>query len=125
MDKKYYSVEEVERMLDFADRKERFRNTLSRNAQRIGAWINRNKEMIILFTPVIVGAGTTLFRVVSKNVNLRKEKAVKDLYCYDRSLGHYWALRRELKNSEWVEIDKRKANGERLADILSEMKVLK
>jgi len=50
---------------------------------------------------------------------------LKDLYCYDRSLGHYWKLRRELTNSEWVEIDQRKQNGERLADILDELKALK
>jgi len=53
-----------------------------------------------------------------------KEKA-KDLYCYDRSVGHYWKLRRELSNKEWLEIDQREKNGERLSDILSEMKVLK
>ncbi len=53
-----------------------------------------------------------------------KEK-VKDLYCYDRSVGHYWKLRRELSNKEWLEIDQREKNGERLSDILSEMKVLK
>ena len=63
--------------------------------------------------------------MVGKRVNLRKEEKLKDLYCYDRSLGHYWALRRELTNKEWVEINKRKQNGERLADILSELKVLK
>ena len=56
---------------------------------------------------------------------MKKEKDLKDLYCYDRSLGHYWTLRRRLTNAEWVEIDKRKNNGERLADILSELKVLK
>ena len=53
-----------------------------------------------------------------------KEK-VKDLYCYDRSVGHYWKLRRELSNKEWLEIDQREKNGERLSDILSEMKVMK
>jgi len=62
---------------------------------------------------------------MGRNVNLRKEKDVKELYCYDRSLGHYWVLRRELTNREWIEIDQRKKNGERLADILSELKVLK
>ena len=30
-----------------------------------------------------------------------------------------------LSNKEWLEIDSRKRNGERLSDILSEMKVLK
>lgn len=48
----------------------------------------------------------------------------KHLYCYDRSLGHYWKLRRELTNEEWLEIDKRKKNGERLSDILDDMRVL-
>lgn len=47
-----------------------------------------------------------------------------ELYHYGVK-GMRWGIRRELKNSEWVEIDKRKANGERLADILSETKVLK
>ena len=63
--------------------------------------------------------------MVSKRINLRKQEELKDLYCYDRSLGHYWRLRRELSNKEWLEIDQRKKNGERLSDILAEMTVLK
>lgn len=88
-------------------------------------WCDDNKEMLIIFGPVVIGAATTIIKVVGKNVNLKKEKNMKDLYCYDRSLGHYWALKRRLKKSEWVEIAKRKNDGESLADILSEMKVLK
>ena len=56
---------------------------------------------------------------------LKKKTNLKVLYFCDRTLGHYWKLRRELTNSEWVEIDQRKQNGERLADILDELKVLK
>lgn len=123
--KKSYSVKDVERMLDFANKKEEFKRKVRNGLNKTGAWIYRNKEIVIFFTPIVVGGMRTLVRVVGKNINMSKEKAVKDLYCYDRSLGHYWALRRELSNSEWVEIDKRKANGERLADILSELKVLK
>lgn len=95
----------------------RFKNTKE--------WVIRNKEMVITFTPIVIGGVTTIVKVVGKNVNLRKEESVKNLYCYDRSLGHYWALRRELSNREWIEIDKRKRNGERLADILAELRVLK
>lgn len=69
--------------------------------------IIRNKEALLILTPIAI------------------EEELKDLYCYDRSLGHYWRLRRELSNKEWLEIDQRKKNGERLADILDEMKVLK
>lgn len=88
-------------------------------------WVIRNKEAVILLTPICIKGVTTIIKVVGKNVNLRKEESVKNLYCYDRSLGHYWALRRELSNREWIEIDRRKRNGERLADILAELRVLK
>lgn len=73
----------------------------------------------------MIGGVTTVCKVVGKRITLHKEEGVKNLYCYDRSLGHYWRLRRELSNKEWLEIDQRKKNGERLSDILAELKVLK
>lgn len=88
-------------------------------------WVIRNKEMVLTLTPIAIGGITTVCKVVGKRVNLRKEEELKELYCYDRSLGHYWRLRRELSNKEWLEIDRRKKNGERLSDILAELKVLK
>lgn len=125
--KKFNSAKDVERMLEFnfAIKKEKLKRKIRNGLVKTGEWVYRNKEMVIFFTPIVIGSATTLVKVVGKHINLSKEKEVKDLYCYDRSLGHYWSLRRELSNSEWVEIDKRKANGERLADILSELKVLK
>lgn len=90
-----------------------------------GEWFGRNKEAILILTPVVIGGATTLVKVVGKRINLHKQEAVKNLYCYDRSLGHYWALRRELTNSEWLKIDQRKKQGERLSDILAELRVLK
>lgn len=94
-------------------------------SMRIGDWFARNKEVILTLTPVMIAGITTVCKVVGKRRNLRKEQDLKDLYCYDRSLGHYWRLRRELSNKEWLEIDQRKKNGERLSDILAELKVLK
>lgn len=88
-------------------------------------WFYNNREFVFVMGPAVAGFAATGVKVVGKRVKLRKEKQLKDLYCYDRSLGHYWRLKRELSNREWVEIDKRKANGERLADILDELKVLK
>lgn len=92
---------------------------------RFKYWVVQNKEMIIYMTPIVIGATATIVKVVGRYVNNKKSEDIKNLYCYDRSLGHYWALRRELTNNEWLEIDTRKKNGERLSDILSELKVLK
>ena len=102
-------------------RKEWFHNT----AHNTMNWVYSNKELIMIIGPSLIGATTFGIKTISKQSAMRKEKNLKDLYCYDRSLGHYWRLKRELTNSEWVTIDKRKMNGERLADILDELKVLK
>lgn len=75
-------------------------------------------------TPVVVGTIMQIVRMVSQQDRLKKAKDLKELYCYDRSLGHYWKLRRELTNDEWLAIDARKRSGERLADILKELNVL-
>lgn len=88
-------------------------------------WIIRNKEAVIVFTPIVINGITTVTKVVGKHINLRKQESVKNLYCYDRKLGHYWSLRRELTNDEWLEIDRRKRDGEQLSDILYDLRVLR
>lgn len=106
----------------------KFRIFCDRFKQKAGDtkdWVMQNKEFVILVAPIVVGIGGKIIKFVIKQHTLHQEEELKDLYCYDRSLGHYWKLRRELTNQEWVEIDKRKRDGERLADILSDFKVLK
>ena len=93
--------------------------------QAVKEWLIRNKEAVVTIVPIAVGGAATVVKVVGKHVNLRKEEDLKDLYCYDRSLGHYWKLKRNLSNQEWLEIDRRKKNGERLSDILFDLRVLK
>ena len=102
-----------------------FKEKISRKLQEGKDWLYRNKEYVISFTPVIIGGLTTVAKVVGKRANLRKEEDLKELYCYDRSLGHYWRLKRDLTNQEWLEIDLRKKNGERLSSILVDLNVLK
>lgn len=106
-------------------KKREFKEKVNSKIQAGKEWIIQNRETLITLTPVIIGGLTTVTKVVGKHVNLHKQETVKNLYCYDRSLRHYWSLRRELTNKEWLEIDRRKKNGERLADILAEMRVLK
>lgn len=91
---------------------------------KIKMFWDENKEAVVGLAAIAGGLATKIIHGAIKRSNLKKESDNKELYCYDRSLGHYWKLRRRLTNDEWVEIDKRKKNGERLADILDEMKVL-
>ena len=106
-------------------RKREFKEKFKRKADECKKVIMDNKDAIVSLTPVVIGGVVAVTKVIGKHHNLRKEKEVKDLYCYDRKLGHYWALKRELSNNEWLEIDRRKAKGEKLSDILDELKVLK
>lgn len=92
--------------------------------QKSKEFLINNREKVIAGVPIVIGGIATVVKVVGKRSNLNKQEKLKDLYCYDRSLGHYWKLRRELTNKEWLEIDSRKKAGERLSDILSDMKVL-
>lgn len=102
-----------------------FKEKIKAKIQNGKEWIVRNKEAVIVFTPIAIKGLTSVVKVVGKNINLRKQESVKNLYCYDPKLGHYWSLRRELTNKEWLEIDRRKKNGEQLSEILDELKVLK
>ena len=88
-------------------------------------WVVENKETIIVVLPIVIGIVAPIIKSVNKHITLSKTKDLKELYCYDRSLGHYWRLKRELSNGEWISIDKRKKCGEHLADILEDMRVLK
>lgn len=87
--------------------------------------IQEHEELMVVCVPVFYSVGKAVVKELSKLLNMKKQKDIKELYCYDNHLGHYWSLRRELSNKEWLEIDRRKKNGERLADILAEMRVLK
>lgn len=102
-----------------------FKEKVSKKLQDGKTFVMNNKETIMAATPIVIGGLATATKMLNKRRNIREQKELKNLYCYDRSLGHYWKLRRELSNKEWLEIDARKKNGERLSDILAEMRVLK
>lgn len=83
-------------------------------------------------TALIVTGGITLLGAIGKaarrfdrKVTLQKEQDFKDLYVYDRSLGIYHELRRKLRPSEALEIDRRRSEGESMAHILASMRLLK
>ena len=76
---------------------------------------------VVSGTYALVKGGIRHAKVANK---LQLEKSLKELYVYDRSMGHYWKLRKPLSNNEWAIINNRVKSGERLADILLNMGVL-
>lgn len=108
------------------------RTQFKQNMRKVGDWISENRDIVLVSAPALIGLTATGIKAVAgivngvtKQINIQSEKKVKDFYCYDRSLGHYWTLRRELSNREWLAIDERRKNGERMADILNDLHVLK
>ncbi len=79
------------------------------------AWAAQNKEIAIAMIPVaLYGAkmvGNTV-KSVNRKMDLKKEQELQDLYVYDHSLGMYHKLRRPMKPSEKIELDRRRNEGE-------------
>lgn len=96
-------------------------------AERTIKWCEENKELAIAMIPVglvaIKGVSNTI-RSIDRKIDLKKEQDLQELYVYDHSLGMYHKLRRPLKPSEKVEIDRRRQNGESKLQILASMGLL-
>ena len=88
-------------------------------------WCNENREVLIVFGPVLFGSIMEIVKVSIRYKTGRDEKRLKDRYIYDRSNGHYYELKRKPKNSEWLQIEQRKLNGESIGWILNDMHLLK
>lgn len=87
-------------------------------------WCIQNKELVIAAVPALITGAFEIIKIASKADAREEEKELKELYIYDRSMGHYWKLRRRLTNSEYREIERRRAEGESMGEILESMRVL-
>ena len=98
---------------------------LNDGAREVGRFCQNNKEWLIPLVPAVVGGGIAIVKRNATHRNIRATEKLQTMRCYDRSAGHYWDLRRKLSNAEWNLVNTRKANGEKLGDILDSMKVLR
>ncbi len=106
-------------------RKQKFKEKRDKVLQKVGDFVATYRDEIAVFGPVIVCTGGALIKQLGRHHNLKKQEDFRNLYCYDKSLGHYWRLKRKLSNREWLEINARKRSGESLGAILSDLRVLK
>ena len=61
-------------------------------------WCKENKEILIIIVPAAAATITGGAKLIGKIVDSHSEHNHQTLTCYDRSLGHYWQLKRELSN---------------------------
>lgn len=107
------------------DRVREFKTKATEAKDKTIEFVKDHKEIFIAAIPFVLSFGKAAYKANKKSKALKAEKNLKDLYCYDRSMGHYWKLKRSLTNREWLEVSKRRKKGEAVADILESMRVLK
>lgn len=80
-------------------------------------------ETLALAT-TLIGSAVGLARRADRKKDIREQQRLREEYIYDRSLGSYWKTRRKLSNSEKLEIERRRRQGESLGEILRSMRLL-
>lgn len=96
-----------------------------RKRKELMDWANEHKGAIVTGTMAFLALAKTVTKTAGKAYGMHMERRNKDLRCYDASLGHYYELSRKLSNRDWLEIDRRKARGDRLGDILEDLRALR
>lgn len=92
---------------------------------RIKEWCIDHQDELAIIAGIAAGVGTAVGSAISKrNKAMLKEEKRMNNYIYDPSTGLFWKTRRRNSNDNLI-IAHRKAAGEPLYKILSEMKLLK
>jgi hypothetical protein len=90
--------------------------------------VRRNKDVILIMSPFVIGGIAAVTKVTCKALNaysVNKEVRFKQCTIYDRSLGRYIELKRPLTSAEALTIEERRLNGEKLHKILEDLGLLK
>ena len=96
-----------------------------RAVHKARVWAEQNPDKAALIASGTIAAAQYFGKTAIKDYRNNREATQLKLRCYDPSKGHYYYLKRELSNKEWLMIDKRRDAGEKLPDILDDMRVLK
>lgn len=88
-------------------------------------WCQDNKEVLVIGIPLFTAVIAAVTKIGGKAINVYQEKNLQNKSIYDHSLGTYWNLRHPLSNGDRLLIEQRRAAGEKLGDILRDMRLLK
>ena len=93
----------------------------------VSEWCANNTDLLVVLVPAGISLATGAMKMHGKHVqrkNLKKEQDLKELYIYDRSLGMYHKLNKPLTSNQAIEIERRRENGERMASVLRDMRLI-
>lgn len=95
-------------------------------------WCANNPQLASILIPgaIMLGGGlikggTSVVKAAINNNTAKHQNRVDDRRIYDPSEGFYWNLKRDLNTSQKLELERRKAEGESMGQILEDMRVLK
>lgn len=100
------------------------KNTYTNVAEKFFKTIDKYKWLIV-GTFTIVGFFVDRKTKKLENNTAKIERELIKSRIYDNAVGHYWELKRSLSNDEYAKIDNRVSAGEKLSDVLKDMKILK
>ena len=115
--------EELKEAKKEAKRREK-RERRKERLEQIKNFALNNKELCAAVALSAIGGGCKITSEAIRHHKAKKLEHLKEEYIYDRSLGSYYKCNRRLKNSELLEIEARKKNGETLGEILTSMRLL-
>lgn len=89
-------------------------------------WIwDNHKEEILVIAPGVIALTKKLVKEVNRTKRLNEDKFHRERTVYNRSSGSFIELKRKLTAKEQLELDRRKRNGESVAQILFDMGVIR
>lgn len=91
-------------------------------AKKLIEWCMNNQEVV--YCGVFAASCASSIYKKYRKTKTEQEMDFHRNNIYDRSMGHYWQLRRRLTSDEMRELEQRKYCGESMGDILESMKVL-
>ena len=113
-------------------KKEQFTRKLKDTKEKVSEWTRQNGTTVVKCAVAAGGLFVTVGLPIINMVNetrtknrLDKQERDKKRRMYDRSLGCYVDLKRDLNKQDLTAINDRRAKGERLVDILNSMNLIK
>lgn len=109
-------------------KKRELKEKATAKAVQVRDFVNRNREVLVAVVPAAAIGAKSIARCAGSFARGRAVKAEtrdRQTRFYDHKLGQYWYTKRPLKQSEQLEVSRRKAAGESYGDIFRSMRLLK